>query len=322
MRAVECNARTNFFKTHAVHRSIVCESRSAKYQVESTSNVVLQAVLSLFAGNTQEFDAISRSFRVKLNARVIVTCVNIKHIIAITQLEHSVRVNVTVSAIAIVCAGVTEQITSTTDHDEIENAMNCSIASLLAALLVPLLVSRCWAASLAAAQPAQSAQHSDQFDEVIKQSGHPRSRRAPTEEIFIEPELAGRLWNENDSLETYDQLMDRLRVGGPEALRSMTLDELILLAIRSKHELSRPGVSSSEAGGTKSRGGRNRAAYDMELIERFRPSPIKRNEGPTLSVVSPLDVLRSQLLYEMARRRKQLRDDQLKANEELIRKVG
>jgi hypothetical protein len=49
---------------------------------------------------------------------------------------------------------------------------------------------------------------------------------------------------------------------------------------------------------------------------------IKRGEGPQLSVVSPLDVLRQQLIYELARRRIKENREQIEENEQILRNLG
>ena len=48
----------------------------------------------------------------------------------------------------------------------------------------------------------------------------------------------------------------------------------------------------------------------------------KRGEGPQLSVVSPLDVLRQQLMYELARRRIKENRDQIRVNEQFLKNLG
>jgi hypothetical protein len=49
---------------------------------------------------------------------------------------------------------------------------------------------------------------------------------------------------------------------------------------------------------------------------------IKRGEGPQLSVVSPLDVLRQQLIYELARRRIKENREKIQVNEQLLKTIG
>lgn len=48
----------------------------------------------------------------------------------------------------------------------------------------------------------------------------------------------------------------------------------------------------------------------------------KRGEGPQLSIVNPLDVLRQRLLLELARRRMKENQDQIQANAEILKKIG
>ena len=49
---------------------------------------------------------------------------------------------------------------------------------------------------------------------------------------------------------------------------------------------------------------------------------IKRGEGPQLSVVSPLEVLRQQLVYELARRRIKENREKIQINEQLLKTIG
>ncbi|XP_046393930.1 pupal cuticle protein 36 [Ischnura elegans] len=46
------------------------------------------------------------------------------------------------------------------------------------------------------------------------------------------------------------------------------------------------------------------------------------SEGPSLSIVNPLDVLRQRLLLEIARRRMRESEDQIQANRELLKSIG
>ena len=161
-----------------------------------------------------------------------------------------------------------------------------------------------------------------------------RLRRAPREEM-LEPSVTSDSWRENDSLDDTEELKERLRFGGPEALRSMSWDELSALWHATGHESesSLLGIQdvtnvggNTGAASTKSRNNRNRATHNLELlaklVDRYRNSPMKRGDGPQLSVVSPLDVLRQQLLYEMARRRMKERQEKIRANEAFIQQVG
>ena len=61
----------------------------------------------------------------------------------------------------------------------------------------------------------------------------------------------------------------------------------------------------------------------LELY-RLKSSGIfaKRGEGPQLSIVNPLDVLRQRLLLELARRRMKENQDQIQANAEILKKIG
>ncbi|CAG2117088.1 unnamed protein product, partial [Medioppia subpectinata] len=45
-------------------------------------------------------------------------------------------------------------------------------------------------------------------------------------------------------------------------------------------------------------------------------------EGPQLSIVNPLDVLRQRLLLELARRKMKENQDQIQANAEILKKIG
>lgn len=49
---------------------------------------------------------------------------------------------------------------------------------------------------------------------------------------------------------------------------------------------------------------------------------VKRGEGPQLSVVSPLDVLRQQLMYELARRRIKENREQIQVNDQILKTLG
>lgn len=82
---------------------------------------------------------------------------------------------------------------------------------------------------------------------------------------------------------------------------------------------------------SKSRNARNRATYELWLAQKMRQvyqSPLrssalmKRGEGPQLSVVSPLDVLRQQLMYELARRRIKENRKQIEDNERILKTLG
>ncbi|XP_071442526.1 uncharacterized protein Dh44 [Hetaerina americana] len=48
----------------------------------------------------------------------------------------------------------------------------------------------------------------------------------------------------------------------------------------------------------------------------------RMSEGPSLSIVNPLDVLRQRLLLEIARRRMRESEDQIQANRELLKSIG
>lgn len=86
----------------------------------------------------------------------------------------------------------------------------------------------------------------------------------------------------------------------------------------------------------RSRNGRNRQSHEMGLgialqrmlsvyqsnIKQSALSKMKRGEGPQLSVVSPLDVLRQQLIYELARKRIKESRDQIQVNEQLLKSLG
>ena len=61
----------------------------------------------------------------------------------------------------------------------------------------------------------------------------------------------------------------------------------------------------------------NKADSGLKLSEK-----IKRGEGPQLSVVSPLDVLRQQLIYELARRRIKENREKIQVNDQLLKTIG
>ena len=81
----------------------------------------------------------------------------------------------------------------------------------------------------------------------------------------------------------------------------------------------------------KGRNNRNRIASRMEYFEKLYrnlhhlPLPnhkYKKDQGPQLSVVSPLDVLRDKLILEIARRKIEQSKSQMQKNEEFLKKVG
>lgn len=77
----------------------------------------------------------------------------------------------------------------------------------------------------------------------------------------------------------------------------------------------------------KSRNSRNRVSHDsgslQTLLEQLKIQLKKsKREGPQLSVVSPLDVLRQQLIYELARRRLKESQDQIQVNSDLLKSLG
>ena len=83
--------------------------------------------------------------------------------------------------------------------------------------------------------------------------------------------------------------------------------------------------------GSKGRNNRNKIAsrfeYYDKLYRNLHHLPLltntqKRTEGPQLSVVSPLDILRDKLMLEMARRKIEQSKSQLKENEEILKKIG
>lgn len=213
--------------------------------------------------------------------------------------------------------------------------MNWRCAYLIIVLLVPLLVvRRCAAAKITHSRSmvetsllplhGELKRRPDTLNaistgpsaeaEVTK--SRVRRRRAPREEVLYgawksdEEETAA---NKEMGEEMLDKL--RLRSEGPNVLSgfSPSILEQLLAA----------------GGGSKSRNSRNRASHDMDVLEKLvemyslkQNSLMKRGEGPQLSVVSPLDVLRQQLIYEMARRRQKERQDQIRANDELLKNVG
>ena len=63
---------------------------------------------------------------------------------------------------------------------------------------------------------------------------------------------------------------------------------------------------------------------ELYKLKQFDSSGIlaKRGEGPQLSIVNPLDVLRQRLLLELARRRMKENHDQIQANAEILKKIG
>ena len=83
--------------------------------------------------------------------------------------------------------------------------------------------------------------------------------------------------------------------------------------------------------GSKGRNNRNKIAsrfeYYDKLYRNLHHLPLltntqKRTEGPQLSVVSPLDILRDKLMLEMARRKIEQSKSQLKENVEIMKKIG
>ena len=92
------------------------------------------------------------------------------------------------------------------------------------------------------------------------------------------------------------------------------------------------GPDSVVSSSGKSRNSRNRAAYEADVLQKVlqvyhdKVAPklvlAKRGEGPQLSVVSPLDVLRQQLLYELARRRSKELQEKIQVNEQLLKSLG
>ena len=87
---------------------------------------------------------------------------------------------------------------------------------------------------------------------------------------------------------------------------------------------------SDLSGLPKSRNNRNRLTHHNDFIEKFLDicrltksgSHSKRGEGPQLSVVSPLDVLRQRFMLEMARRKIKENKDQIQANAEILKNLG
>lgn len=211
--------------------------------------------------------------------------------------------------------------------------MHWRCAPLLIAVIVPLLlVSRSATAAprglehVAPASPGPRKRPETSAEpKTARGSGTPeraegrrRTRRSPAEEMpVVVPGPSGPWHQDRDTgegLRAAEELLERLRNGGPEVA---VLEELL-------EEAAESGGSPS-----KSRNSRNRASHELEVLEKLvemfslkQNSPMKRGEGPQLSVVSPLDVLRQQLIYEMARRRQRERQDQIKANDELIKSMG
>lgn len=80
----------------------------------------------------------------------------------------------------------------------------------------------------------------------------------------------------------------------------------------------------------KSRNSRNRQMHNVEILEKLlelyklesTSALTKRGDGPQLSIVNPLDVLRQRLLLELARRRMKENQDQINANAEILKKIG
>lgn len=127
------------------------------------------------------------------------------------------------------------------------------------------------------------------------------------------------------------EILARLRNAAPDVLSNLGFDLLANgphLMMGSGGPLVVPPPALVEM--SKPRNTRNRHSQDMELWEKLvemlrlksTNMMMKRGEGPQLSVVSPLDVLRQQLIYEMARRRMKERQDQIKANDEFIKNMG
>jgi len=87
---------------------------------------------------------------------------------------------------------------------------------------------------------------------------------------------------------------------------------------------------NNESTGFRSRNNRNRITHKTELLEHLielyklksSNALAKRGEGPQLSIVNPLDVLRQRLLLELARRRMKENQEQINANAEILKKIG
>lgn len=87
---------------------------------------------------------------------------------------------------------------------------------------------------------------------------------------------------------------------------------------------------NNENSGFRSRNNRNRLTLNTDLLQHLielykvksNNALAKRGEGPQLSIVNPLDVLRQRLLLELARRRMKENQEQINANAEILKKIG
>lgn len=75
---------------------------------------------------------------------------------------------------------------------------------------------------------------------------------------------------------------------------------------------------------TKGRSQSSEILHRLLQTYRVKSSGVfsKRGQGPQLSIVNPLDVLRQRLLLELARRRMKENQDQIQANAEILKKIG
>ena len=141
---------------------------------------------------------------------------------------------------------------------------------------------------------------------------------------------------EDDGEDLDDDISDNVGSAARFNISLFTMDELNrTLADIDWLQSQRPVSSSSSSSlgyafiglsGGKGRNNRNRIAQKMEYLERLyrmnQKPHTKRGEGPQLSVVSPLDVLRQKLLLEMTRRKLKESMNQVEENAELLKNLG
>lgn len=130
--------------------------------------------------------------------------------------------------------------------------------------------------------------------------------------------------DENLNLEWFKLLLNSSLVNSKDTV--IPKQELFLEATRMIENYKENELS----GLPKSRNNRNRLTHHNDFIEKFlnlnrlnkQSSHSKRGEGPQLSVLSPLDVLRERFMLEMARRRIKENKEQIQANAEILKNLG
>jgi len=103
--------------------------------------------------------------------------------------------------------------------------------------------------------------------------------------------------------------------GGPNGPASRSRLGLFQKVLQNHQADSTPTNGVNANGNNKDKGSDKDSG--LKLSEK-----IKRTEGPQLSVVSPLDVLRQQLIYELARKRIKENREKLQMNEQLLKSLG